>query len=48
MEGIRNKQRPFRLIWSGTFKEGKLIYSEEGYPDYQTYDVSEYDIICIQ
>ena len=42
------KQRPFRLIWSGTFKEGKLIYSEEAYPDYQTYDVSEYDIICIQ
>ena len=42
------KQCPFRLIWSGTFKDGKLIYSEESYPDYQTYDVGEYDIICIQ
>lgn len=42
------KQRPFRLIWSGTFRDSKLIYSEEGNPDYKTYDVSDYDIICIQ
>ena len=42
------KQRPFRLIWSGTYAGGKLIYSEEGNSDYKTYDVSDYDIICIQ
>ena len=41
------KRRPFRLVWSGTYRDGKLIYSEEGYPDYKTYDVSDYDIICI-
>lgn len=42
------KQRTFRLIWSGTYADGKLIYSEEGNPDYKTYDVRDYDIICIQ
>ena len=42
------KQRPFRLIWSGTYTGGKLIYSEEGNSDYKTYDVRDYDIICIQ
>ena len=33
------KQRPFRLIWSGTYVGGKLIYSEEGNYDYKTYDL---------
>ena len=41
------KRRPFRLVWPGTYRDGKLIYGEEGYPDYKTYDVSDYDIICI-
>ena len=41
------KRKPFRLIWPGTYRDGKLIYSEEGYPDYKTYDVGGYDIICI-
>lgn len=42
------KQRPFKLIWSGTYADGRLIYSEEGNSDYKTYDVCDYDIICIQ
>lgn len=41
------KRRPFRLVWSGTYREGKLIYSEEGYSDYKTFQISDYDIICI-
>ena len=41
------KHKPFRMVWPGIYRNGKLIYSEEGYPDYKTYDVSDYDIICI-
>ena len=42
------KQHPFSLIWPGTYKNGKLVYSEEGYPDYQVYEISDYDIICVR
>lgn len=42
------RHRPFRLIWPGTYRDGKLIYSEEGYFDYRVYNVCDYDIICIQ
>ena len=42
------KQHPFSLIWPGTYKDGKLVYSEEGYPDYQVYEISDYDIICVR
>lgn len=42
------KQHPFSLIWPGTMYDGKLVYSEEGYPDYHVYEISDYDIICIR
>ena len=41
------KSRPFSLIWPGTYSDGRLIYSEEQYPDYKVYKVDEYDIMCI-
>lgn len=42
-----NKRKPFSLIWPGRYEDGKLIYSEEGYPDYRIYEISNYDIMCV-
>ncbi len=42
------KQQPFSLIWPGIYNDGKLVYSEEEYPDYQVYEISDYDIICVR
>lgn len=42
-----NKKHPFKLLWSGTYKDGCLIYSEEGLSDYKTYEINDYDIVCV-
>ncbi len=41
------KRKPYSLIWSGRCSGGRLIYAEEGCADYRTYEISDYDIICI-
>ena len=41
------KQKQFSLVWPGTFSDGKLIYSEEGYPDYRVYEIKDYDIMYV-
>lgn len=41
------KVKPFSIIWPGSFDGSRLIYAEEGYEDYKTYDVSAYDITCV-
>ena len=41
------KQKKFSLVWPGSYSDGKLIYSEEGYPDYRVYEIKDYDIICV-
>lgn len=41
------KQKEFSLIWPGIYTDGKLIYSEEGYPDYRVYEIQNYDIMCV-
>ena len=42
-----NKRRPFRLVWPGTFDNNKLKYGEEDLADYKTYEISDYDIMCV-
>lgn len=42
-----NKQRAFSIIWPGEFRDGKLIYSQENYPDYKSFPISDYDIYCV-
>ena len=42
-----NKRHPFTLIWSGRYDDGRLIYSEEDLADYKTYEISDYDIVCV-
>lgn len=41
------KQKKFSLVWPGTYADGKLIYSEEGYPDYRVYEIKDYDIMYV-
>ena len=41
------KQKKFSLVWPGSYSDGKLIYSEEGYPDYRVYEIKDYDIIYV-
>lgn len=42
-----NKRKPFSLIWPGQIQDDRLVYSEEGYPDYRVYEISNYDIVCV-
>ena len=41
------KRKRYSVIWPGRCEEGKLIYGEEGFPDYKTYDIENYDITCV-
>ena len=41
------KVKPFSIIWPGILDGRRLIYAEEGFQDYKTYDVDAYDITCI-
>ena len=41
------KQKQFSLVWPGSYTDGKLMYSEEGYPDYRVYEIKDYDIMYV-
>jgi hypothetical protein len=41
------KQKTFSVIWPGRMDGEKLFYAEEGFPDYKSYNISDYDITCI-
>ena len=41
------KQKKFSLVWPGNYSDGKLIYSEEGFPDYRVYEIKDYDIMYV-
>jgi hypothetical protein len=41
------KRKPYSVIWPGRCENGKLIYGEEGYPDYRVYDIGDYDITFV-
>jgi hypothetical protein len=41
------KKKPFRMIWPGKYEDGKLFYAEDGYPDFKTFSVEDYDVTCI-
>lgn len=42
------RTKPFSVIWPGTYEDGKLIYAEEGRPDYKVYEIANYDITCVR
>ena len=41
------KRKRYSVIWPGRCEEGKMIYSEEGFPDYKTYNIEYFDITCV-
>lgn len=41
------KRKRYSVIWPGKCEDGKLIYSEEGFPDYKVYEIENYDITCV-
>lgn len=41
------REKNFEVIWPGDYKDGKLIYSEEGYLDYKIFDLGNYDLTCV-
>lgn len=41
------KRKPFSMIWPGKCEDGKLFYAEDGYPDFKTFSVENYDVTCI-
>lgn len=42
------KRKRYSVIWPGRLEDGKLIYGEEGYPDYKVYKLADYDIMCVR
>ncbi|MBT8908683.1 hypothetical protein BTI62_02315 [Lactobacillus delbrueckii subsp. bulgaricus] len=41
------KSKLYSVIWPGRYENGKLYYSEQGNSDYRTYEVKNYDIMCV-
>ena len=41
------KRKRYSVIWPGRCEDGKLICGEEGFPDYKTYNIENYDITCV-
>lgn len=41
------KRKPFSIIWPGKCEDGKLFYAEDGYPDFKSFSVENYDVTCI-
>ena len=41
------KAKSFSVFWPGVVSDGKLTYAEDGYKDYKTYSINDYDITCI-
>ena len=42
------KRKRYSVVWPGRLEDGKLIYGEEGYPDYKVYQIADYDITCVR
>lgn len=41
------KNKPFSVLWSGRFEDGKLFYAEDGCADFKAFRVEDYDVTCI-
>ena len=42
------KRKKYSVIWPGRFEDGKLVYGEEGYPDYKVFSIADYDITFVK
>lgn len=41
------RRHRFDVVWPGSKFGHELLYAEEGFPDYHSYDIRNYDITCI-
>ena len=41
------KKKAFSIVWPGKCEDGKLFYAEDGYPDFKSFSVENYDVTCI-
>ena len=41
------KRRNFSVIWPGKYKDGKLIYAEDGYSGSKVYVIEYYEVTCV-
>lgn len=46
MESV-GKTKRFQIIWPGKYEAGRLIYAEEGCPDYKVFDLDNYGVTCV-
>jgi len=42
------KRKKYSVVWPGRFENGKLVYGEEGYPDYKMFNIADYDITFVK
>ena len=42
-----HRTKPFRVLWPGSYEDGKLSYAEEGFQDYKVYELADYDVACV-
>lgn len=42
------KRKRYSVIWPGRLEDEKLVYGEEGYPDYKVYKIEDYDITFVK
>lgn len=42
------KRKKYSVIWPGRFDDGKLVYAEQGYPDYKVFSIPDYDITFVK
>ena len=45
---VARKRKRYSVIWPGRYEDGKLIYAEDGYPDYKVFNIADYDITCVR
>lgn len=42
------RKKRFDLVWPGALDGNRLVYAEEGFDDYKTFDIDKYDITCVR
>lgn len=43
-----SRQRRIAVLWCGTFRENRLEFAEPGFPDFQSYNINQYTLYCVQ
>lgn len=41
------RHKKFGVLWPGRYENGKLFYAEEGFEDYKSFIIEDYDITCV-